>query len=59
MKEKKEIVYLKHPVSAEEKAKQLKAGKRIIDIKFAPEEIKKPAPKKATKKTKEDPKPEG
>lgn len=48
MKAKKQVVYLEHPVSAEEKAKHLKAGKRIIDIKFKPPEEKKAA-KKAPK----------
>ena len=37
----KEIVYLKHPVSPEEKAKHVNAGKKILDIKFKPEEPKK------------------
>lgn len=32
----REIVYLPHPVTPEEKAKHLKAGKRIMDIRFAP-----------------------
>ena len=50
MKAKKPIVYLEHPVSAEEKAKHIKDGKRIIDIKFKPEQEKKAVPKKATKK---------
>ena len=40
MKAKREVIYLKHPVSKEEKAKQLKAGKRILDIKFQPKELK-------------------
>ncbi len=33
----REVIYLKHPVSADEKAKHLKAGKKILDIRFAPE----------------------
>lgn len=50
MSKAKEVVYLKHPVSAAEKTKHMKAGKKIIDIRFAPEgygvEVKeeKPAP---------------
>jgi len=34
MSEENEIVYLRHPVSAKEKAKH--KGKRILDAKFAP-----------------------
>ena len=56
MKSLKEIVYLKHPVSKNDKAKILKEGKKIIDIKFMPEELKerkesapKPTPKNKPK----------
>lgn len=31
-----EVIYLPHPVSWEEKQKHQKAGKRIIDARFAP-----------------------
>jgi hypothetical protein len=49
MKNTKDVVYLKHPVSAEEKAKHIADGKRIIDIKFKPAEAKKPVKKTAKK----------
>lgn len=32
----REVIYLPHPVSPEEKAKHQKAGKKIVDIRFAP-----------------------
>lgn len=32
----RETIYLPHPVSPEEKAKHQKAGKKIMDIRFAP-----------------------
>jgi hypothetical protein len=40
-------VYLKHPVSADEKAKHKANGDKILDIRFKPNEIPKPeeAPK--------------
>lgn len=38
-------VYLKHPVSAEEKAKVIAKGDKILDIRFKPEAAK-PKPKK-------------
>ena len=38
MKKEREVVYLKHPVSPETKAKMIKAGKRIVDIRFKPAE---------------------
>lgn len=31
------IVYLEHPVTPEEKAKHIAAGKRIMDIRFSPD----------------------
>lgn len=31
-----EIIYLPHPVSADEKAMHRKAGYKIVDIRFAP-----------------------
>lgn len=41
----REIVYLPHPVTPEEKAKHVKAGKRIVDIRFAPKGyVSTPAP---------------
>ena len=45
------IVYLKHPVSAEEKKKHRANGDQILDIVFKPktEEAEKPKVKKATK----------
>lgn len=43
MAAKKEIVYLKHPVTAEEKEKAVNAGKKILDIKFKPKAEKKEA----------------
>ncbi len=45
------IVYLKHPVSAEEKAKHKAKGDKILDIRFKPEAAK---PKPKPKKKKED-----
>jgi len=39
-------VYLKHPVSAEEKAKHKAKGDKILDIRFKPEEKPKPKRKK-------------
>ena len=41
-------VYLKHPVSAEEKAKHKAKGDKILDIKFKPKA--KPKPKAKAKK---------
>lgn len=38
------VVYLKHPVTAEEKAKHRAKGEKIIDIKFKPFEAEKPKP---------------
>lgn len=38
-------VYLKHPVSAEEKAKYRSKGDKILDIKFKPKDKTKPKPK--------------
>lgn len=43
------VVYMKHPVTPEQKAEQRAKGNRIIDIKFAPPEAKEEA--------KEEPKP--
>ncbi len=43
-------VYLKHPVSAEEKAKARAKGDKILDIRFKPEE----KPKRKVKAKKED-----
>ena len=37
-----EIVYEKHPVSAERKAELRKQGKRILDARFKPEEKAQP-----------------
>lgn len=45
-------VYLKHPVSTEEKAKHKSNGDKILDIKFKPEE--KPKPKRKAKAKKAD-----
>ena len=45
----KEIVYLAHPVSAEEKAKH--KGKKIVDARFKPDEVE-PEKSKAKRKTK-------
>ena len=42
-------VYLKHPVSAEEKAKVIAKGDKILDIRFKPE-TKKAKPKPKAKK---------
>ncbi len=44
-------VYLKHPVSAEEKAKHKAKGDKILDIRFKPEDEK---PKRKAKAKKED-----
>ena len=45
------IVYLKHPVSAEEKAKVIANGDKILDIRFKPKAAKpKPKPKAKAKK---------
>ena len=33
------IAYVKHPVAAEEKAKYRKTFDKVIDIRFAPEEL--------------------
>ena len=41
-------VYLKHPVSAEEKAKHKDKGDKILDIRFKPKS--KPKPKAKAKK---------
>ncbi|MGB2264937.1 MAG: hypothetical protein ACPH3C_07100 [Glaciecola sp.] len=41
-------VYLKHRVSAEEKAKHRSKGDKILDIRFKPEEKPKPKRKKKT-----------
>ena len=41
-------IYLKHPVSKEDKAKYNSKGDKIIDIRFAPE-VEKPKPKAAPK----------
>ena len=41
-------VYLKHPVSAEEKAKHRAKGDKILDIRFKPKAAK-PKPKKTKK----------
>ena len=41
-------VYLKHPVSAEEKAKHKAKGDKILDIRFKPKEKPKPKRKKKT-----------
>lgn len=38
------IVYLKHPVSAELKAKHRAAGEKIMDAKFAPADYQKVEP---------------
>jgi hypothetical protein len=40
-------VYLKHPVSAEEKAKHMAKGDKILDIRFKPYEKPKPKKKKS------------
>ena len=42
-------VYLKHPVSAEEKAKIIAKGDKILDIRFKPKAAK-PKPKPKAKK---------
>lgn len=39
-------VYLKHPVSADEKAKHKAKGDKILDIRFKPKEKRKPKVKK-------------
>lgn len=44
-------VYLKHPVSADEKAKHKAKGNKILDIRFNPEEQK---PKRKPRKKKAD-----
>ena len=44
-------VYLKHPVSAEEKAKHMAKGDKILDIRFKPESEK---PKRKAKAKQED-----
>lgn len=46
----KEIIYLVHPVSAEEKAKH--KGKKIVDARFKPDEVE-PEKPKSKRKTKE------
>ena len=43
MKDNREIAYIKHPVSKEEKEKLMREGKKIIDIRFMPEELKQKA----------------
>ena len=52
-----DIVYLKHPVSAEDKAKYRAEGKRIVDEVYAPDgelsEVK-AQPRKARGKTEKD-----
>lgn len=52
-----DIVYLKHPVSAEDKAKYRAEGKRIVDAVYAPiDELSevKAQPRKARGKTEKD-----
>lgn len=46
----KEIVYLKHPVSPEQKAKVVSEGKRIVDIRFKPKSDDKGGQGNSTKK---------
>jgi len=43
------IIYLKHPVSPEEKAKHRAEGFRIIDARFKPEEVEAEKPKRKRK----------
>ena len=57
MKDNREVVYLKHPVTPAQKAEVLAQGKKIIDIRFMPPGLKakveeKPAEKPAAKKAK-------
>ena len=47
-----EVIYLKHPVSPEQKAKANKEGKRIIDAKYAPVQEKPKAKPKTKRKSK-------
>lgn len=50
-----EIVYLKHPVSAEDKAKYRAEGKRIVDAVYAPFELPEvKAPQTRAKKVKDE-----
>ena len=53
-----DIVYLKHPVSAGDKAKYRAEGKRIVDAVYAPEDAElsevKAQPRKARGKTEKD-----
>jgi hypothetical protein len=43
------VIYLKHPVSPEEKAKYRAEGFRIIDERFKPEEVEAEKPKRKRK----------
>lgn len=36
----REIAYLEHPVSREDKIKTVREGKKIVDIRFAPDDIR-------------------
>ncbi len=47
-----EVVYLEHPVSQEEKRRLNKEGKRIVDIRFAPDDVKKSKREVVNKKRK-------
>ena len=52
-----DIVYLKHPVSAEDKAKYRAEGKRIVDAVYKPEDAELPevkAPQTRVKKVKDE-----
>ena len=53
-----DIVYLKHPVSAGDKAKYRAEGKRIVDAVYAPEDAElsevKAQPRKTRGKTEKD-----
>jgi|LGOV01.1.fsa_nt_gb hypothetical protein len=44
-----EIIYLKHPVSPEDKAKYRSEGFRIIDERFKPVEVEAEKPKRKRK----------
>lgn len=50
-----DIVYLKHPVSAEDKKKYLGQGKKILDIVYSPQSEDKEPVKGKRKGTKTEP----
>lgn len=43
------VVYLKHPVSAEQKAECIARGEKILDIRFKPADVEAEKPKTVTR----------